>query len=54
MKQYSTYRLIPDQDKASGFSKQDGPVIEARDIEHAKDMAESYEAFVYGILIDEY
>lgn len=52
MKEYLTDRLIPDSDKASGYSNEEGPVIEARDIESAKDMAESYGVRVVGILIE--
>lgn len=51
MKQYLTDRFIPDQDKASGFSRYEGPIIDAVDIEHAKSQAESYGCVVVGVLV---
>lgn len=52
MPTYITDRFFPDQDKASGFSSEGGPDIEANDLEHAEDMAESYGVVVVGVSIE--
>lgn len=49
MKPYITDRLIYDPAKANGFSREEGPIIEARDLEHAEAMAESYGVEVVGV-----
>lgn len=49
MKPYLTDRLIHDPGKADGFTREEGPTIEARDLEHAEAMAESYGVEVIGV-----
>lgn len=51
MKQYITDRFVPDKAKASGFSRYEGPIIDAVDLEHAEAQAESYECVVVGVLV---
>lgn len=49
MPTYITDRFFPDENKANGLSSEGGPDIEANDLEHAQDMAESYEVVIVGI-----
>lgn len=52
MKTYLTDRLYEDSDKALGYSRYEGPEIQAESLEDAKSQAESYKCEVVGILIE--